>query len=209
MCVLTPFISDIYSLPYRMVYAVATQDTVVLYDTQHSGPIAYLSQLHYASITDLTWYVTIATARSLVHACRAHDGHMLVISSSDGYCSLVMFNANELGTPSSPDKLHLTTPSSRSATPNDSKDTPSGSKECKKPRRIKPILINDVATPPKPTRRITPTPVSNMPLHAPVPVLNVPTSPDVPAVDACSSELLTTGPSQEKKPRRVQLITLT
>lgn len=55
-----------------MVYAVATQDSVVLYDTQHVVPIAYLSQLHYASITDLTWYVTVAITNALVFLCIGH-----------------------------------------------------------------------------------------------------------------------------------------
>ncbi len=43
------------SLSYRMVYAVASLDSVLLYDTQHSAPFAYVSNIHYSGITDLAW----------------------------------------------------------------------------------------------------------------------------------------------------------
>lgn len=44
-----------FSLPYRMVYAVATQDSVLLYDTQQLTPICIVSNLHCATFTDLAW----------------------------------------------------------------------------------------------------------------------------------------------------------
>lgn len=44
-----------FSLPYRMVYAVATEDSVILYDTQQFTPICVVSNLHCATFTDLTW----------------------------------------------------------------------------------------------------------------------------------------------------------
>ena len=40
-----------------MVYAVATQNSVVLYDTQQEEAWARISQIHYIGLTDLTWYV--------------------------------------------------------------------------------------------------------------------------------------------------------
>lgn len=46
-----------FSLPYRMVYAVATQDAVLIYDTQQQTPLCVVSNLHYAAFTDLTWLV--------------------------------------------------------------------------------------------------------------------------------------------------------
>jgi chromatin assembly factor 1 subunit B len=46
-----------FSLPYRVVYAVATQDAVLIYDTQQQTPICVVSNLHYAAFTDLTWCV--------------------------------------------------------------------------------------------------------------------------------------------------------
>lgn len=44
-----------FSLPYRVVYAVATQDSILLYDTQQKSPICVVSNLHCATFTDLAW----------------------------------------------------------------------------------------------------------------------------------------------------------
>ncbi|KAL6358627.1 hypothetical protein LRP88_08817 [Fusarium phalaenopsidis] len=52
----TPGPRPAFSLPYRMVYAVATQDSVLLYDTQQKSPICVVSNLHCATFTDLAWY---------------------------------------------------------------------------------------------------------------------------------------------------------
>ncbi|KAG4301891.1 hypothetical protein PCK1_001867 [Pneumocystis canis] len=71
-----------FSLLYRMIYAVATQDAVVLYDTQQINPICILSNLHYATLTDLAW---------------SFDGDALLMTSTDGFCSIAMFDENELG----------------------------------------------------------------------------------------------------------------
>ncbi|WFD36821.1 Chromatin assembly factor 1 subunit [Malassezia cuniculi] len=73
-----------FSLPYRMVYAVATQESVWVYDSQQSTPLYCFSNLHYASFTDLAW---------------SSDGQTLMMSSSDGYCSVAVFDYNELGEP--------------------------------------------------------------------------------------------------------------
>lgn len=70
-------------LPYRMIFAVATRSSVVLYDTQQIAPFAVISNIHYTRLTDLTW---------------SQDGRILAVSSTDGFCSLVSFEANELGT---------------------------------------------------------------------------------------------------------------
>ena len=37
----------LFALPYRMIYAVATQNTVILYDTQQVEPFARVSKIHY------------------------------------------------------------------------------------------------------------------------------------------------------------------
>ncbi|KAI0547865.1 WD40 repeat-like protein [Xylaria curta] len=71
-----------FALPYRMVYAVATQDAVLLYDTQQTTPICVVSNLHLATFTDLAW---------------SSDGSTLLISSSDGFCSTLSFTPGELG----------------------------------------------------------------------------------------------------------------
>lgn len=75
-------LSDAFKLPYRMVYAVATGDAVMIYDTQQLTPLAVLSNLHYATFTDLAW---------------ANDGHTLIMTSTDGFCSICQFDENDLG----------------------------------------------------------------------------------------------------------------
>ncbi|KAJ7766374.1 chromatin assembly complex protein [Mycena maculata] len=68
---------SIFALPYRMLYAVVTMDTVAIYDTQQAGPVCLLTKLHYDEFTDLTW---------------SPDGQCLMLSSRDGYCTLVTFD---------------------------------------------------------------------------------------------------------------------
>uniref|UniRef100_A0A1B6D4T7 CAF1B/HIR1 beta-propeller domain-containing protein n=1 Tax=Clastoptera arizonana TaxID=38151 RepID=A0A1B6D4T7_9HEMI len=81
---LRPMTNDqpLFDLQYRIVIAVATQRSVLLYDTQHAAPIALITNIHYTRITDLTW---------------SSDGKILVISSTDGYCSFITFTEGELG----------------------------------------------------------------------------------------------------------------
>lgn len=45
----------LFALPYRMIYAVATKNTIVFYDTQQSEPFARVSKIHYVSLNDLAW----------------------------------------------------------------------------------------------------------------------------------------------------------
>lgn len=65
-----------------MVYAVATKSCVYLYDTQQKIPFGVISNIHYTRLTDLTW---------------SYDGRILLVSSTDGFCSIIIFNENELG----------------------------------------------------------------------------------------------------------------
>ena len=44
-----------FALPYRIIYAVATQDSILVYDTQQQTPLCVVSNLHFATFTDLTW----------------------------------------------------------------------------------------------------------------------------------------------------------
>ena len=50
-----PALGSVFALPYRLLYAVACQDSVLLYDTQQAGPIAIFKGLHYAGFTDIAW----------------------------------------------------------------------------------------------------------------------------------------------------------
>ncbi|KAH9903220.1 WD40 repeat-like protein [Cubamyces lactineus] len=69
--------ASVFSLPYRMLYAVATMDTVMIYDTQQAGPVCLLTKLHYDEFTDMSW---------------SPDGQCLILSSRDGYCTIVVFD---------------------------------------------------------------------------------------------------------------------
>lgn len=51
----TSHTGSIFALPYRMMFAVATMDTITIHDTQQAGPIAMLTKLHYDEFTDISW----------------------------------------------------------------------------------------------------------------------------------------------------------
>ncbi|XP_071429887.1 chromatin assembly factor 1 subunit B isoform X2 [Pithys albifrons albifrons] len=74
----------LFNLPYRLVFAVASEDSVLFYDTEQSFPFGYVSNIHYHTLSDISW---------------SSDGSFLAISSTDGYCSFVTFEKSELGTP--------------------------------------------------------------------------------------------------------------
>ena len=46
-------------MDYRMIIAVATTESVILYDTQQWCAFAILSNLHLASISDVAWYEAV------------------------------------------------------------------------------------------------------------------------------------------------------
>ncbi|KAK9884754.1 hypothetical protein WA026_007603 [Henosepilachna vigintioctopunctata] len=70
------------NLPYRILFAVGTDHDVILYDTQQIAPFARFHNIHYTRLTDLTWSV---------------DGLLLIAASTDGYCTLITFEPEELG----------------------------------------------------------------------------------------------------------------
>ena len=70
------------ALPYVLVYAVVTQNTVYVFDTLRRSAIYAFGNLHYASLTDAAW------------SC---DGHTLMISSVDGFCTAVQFAEGDFG----------------------------------------------------------------------------------------------------------------
>ncbi|KAK9134583.1 hypothetical protein Syun_013913 [Stephania yunnanensis] len=76
--------AGLFKLSYRLVFAVATLNSLCIYDTENEAPIAVLAGLHYEAITDVAW---------------SPDAKYLALSSQDGYCTLVEFGIGELGTP--------------------------------------------------------------------------------------------------------------
>ncbi len=73
---------SLFNLPYRIVYAAFTVDSVVILDTRQVHPIAVVKDLHYGTICDAAW---------------SPSGMDLIVSSTDGFCSLLRFTANDLG----------------------------------------------------------------------------------------------------------------
>jgi chromatin assembly factor 1 subunit B len=77
-------------LGYRVVWAVATLDAILVYDSQQPSPLLLATSLHYAALTDVAWLP---------------GGQGLITSSSDGYCTILMLEEGHLGTPLPPEKL--------------------------------------------------------------------------------------------------------
>ena len=74
----------LFKLPYRAVFAVATFNSLYVYDTESAAPILIHAGLHYAAITDIAW---------------SPDAKYLSLSSRDGYCTIIEFENEELGQP--------------------------------------------------------------------------------------------------------------
>ena len=74
-----------FNMPYKMVFAVATANSICLYDTElMRTPFMYVNGIHFDAITDLAW---------------SKDGQHLVATSKDGYCTMIEFKHGELGEP--------------------------------------------------------------------------------------------------------------
>ncbi|EYU23786.1 hypothetical protein ABFS82_08G094300 [Erythranthe guttata] len=76
--------SSFFKLPYRLIFAVATLNSLYIYDTESVQPIVIAAGVHYAAITDIAW---------------SPAGNYLALSSQDGYCTLLEFDNQELGLP--------------------------------------------------------------------------------------------------------------
>lgn len=76
--------AKLFELPYRVIFAVATFNSLYIYDSESSSPIVIVAGLHYAAITDISW---------------SPNAKYLAVSSQDGYCSILEFDDDELGVP--------------------------------------------------------------------------------------------------------------
>jgi len=64
-----------------MVFAIATTNSVYIYNTDSMKPICGMGNFHFAALTDLAW----------------KDDEALAVSSSDGFISFFTFPKGELG----------------------------------------------------------------------------------------------------------------
>lgn len=69
-----PGSTPLFSLPYRVVYATASQDVVSIFDSTQTSPIAMFTGLHYGTLTDIAW---------------SPDGQHLIVTATDGFASLI------------------------------------------------------------------------------------------------------------------------
>ncbi|KAF4311466.1 wd40 repeat-like protein [Botryosphaeria dothidea] len=168
-----------FSLPYRMVYAVATQDAVHIYDTQQQKPLCIVSNLHFATFTDLAW---------------SNDGNTLLMTSSDGFCSCLTFAPGELGqvhpgpaknhppsinTTASPSNHSTPTPTPTQANvPSSAKPSSSGSAFPASPSSFAPVR------PASPARSMSASSVATQGSFAPGPDPNVALQQQTPSVSA-------------------------
>ncbi|KAG8533077.1 uncharacterized protein KY384_001860 [Bacidia gigantensis] len=154
-----------FSLPYRIVYAVATQDSILVYDTQQQTPLVVVSNLHYATFTDLAW---------------SSDGLTLMMSSSDGFCSNLAFSPGELGqtyaghVPSlhHPTPAPISTSTSAQPTPIPTPTAISAPVGFEKPGTPAPLHSPAPPPPPSPTRSNS---ISSIATETSQPIINNPT----------------------------------
>jgi len=78
-----------FDLPYKMIFAIGTIDSLFIYDTQSIVPRYAVSNIHFQAITDLAW----------------NGSNLLAASSADGYVSFFIFEKGELGTPEDIDNI--------------------------------------------------------------------------------------------------------
>uniref|UniRef100_A0AAF5PIC9 CAF1B/HIR1 beta-propeller domain-containing protein n=1 Tax=Wuchereria bancrofti TaxID=6293 RepID=A0AAF5PIC9_WUCBA len=69
-------------LPYRIVWAALTKNTVYIFDSQLCRCVACATNLQYDTLTDMTW---------------SPDGRVLMICSLEGYISFIRFDEVALG----------------------------------------------------------------------------------------------------------------
>lgn len=72
-----------------MFFSVQTIDQVIVYSTESSFPICVIGNLHYAYITDMNWV----------------EANKIMISSYDGYCSLISIDRKTTGRVLEPEEV--------------------------------------------------------------------------------------------------------
>lgn len=140
---------------YKMVFAVATHVEVLVYDTCHLRPIARLAHLHCTPLSDLSW---------------SRDGSVLMVASTDGYCTRVHFVEGELGHVVPLPPLEMMTPAPKPA--------PAAAAAVPDTEAVAAAGVDEAPAQKTPCRRITPTlAVTPEKPQEPPPLKEAPTSP--------------------------------
>lgn len=63
-------------IPYVIVFAISTMDSVMIYSTASLTPLAVVGNVHFALINDIVFF----------------GAQQLIVCSSDGMCSFVFFD---------------------------------------------------------------------------------------------------------------------
>lgn len=71
----------ISGLTYKAVWAVATRESIILYNNESPTPIGCVSNCHFSTICDVAWL----------------KDRLLAVCSNDGYISFLIFDQDELG----------------------------------------------------------------------------------------------------------------
>ncbi|XP_045708524.1 chromatin assembly factor 1 subunit B [Phyllostomus hastatus] len=168
-----PSPGPLVALPYRLVFAVASEDSVLFYDTQQLFPFGYVSNIHYHTLSDISW---------------SSDGAFLAISSTDGYCSFVTFEKDELGIP------FKEKPDLSAGTPDTAKKTKSQTQQGSPPgpRQVEGTPTSRVQDPSSPCTAPAQAKLAPAPAPAPAAAKDTP-----PAAAAARSS--TPAPSEERK----------
>ena len=76
--------SKFIDLPYKLIFAIATSNELLIFDTENNVPISVIGNMHYTPLTDLKW---------------SDDGSLVMVSSTDGFCSYVSVDTKLFGEP--------------------------------------------------------------------------------------------------------------
>ncbi|EAZ05333.1 hypothetical protein OsI_27538 [Oryza sativa Indica Group] len=109
-----------FKLPYRVIFAVATLNSLYVYDTESVAPILIHAGLHYAAITDIAW---------------SSDAKYLAVSSRDCFCTIIEFENEELGLP------YNLSPDSSEQTSLGTKELDEGNTNCE---NMKPLKVDSM-----------------------------------------------------------------
>lgn len=113
------------NLPHKLVWAVATRESVHIYTSEQLTPVASFQHFHYDSLSDITW----------------KGASMLAIASLDGYISFVLLPEGQFGQPLGGADEEV---ESVEQTDNAAADTPPLAEEQPRndgKRRIQPVMV--------------------------------------------------------------------